>query len=308
MALGDLADELQTLSLSEPEYLLFNPTGDKSWLRERFDDMPRYLFRVFTLKSDGTTDRFWVKSQDAKYSRASSTVDILSMDDDLLVARMLNKHLRWWGKDNLVSWTSSLLFALQYIFYRHTDSRDGSSMDKIYLCIVDTVSFPKGVFLRDMDLINAYCLFDTSLLGLKDLRTRKHHDFTGSFYFGEYLSQGALRIEGKCRIVSAQEIMDQRLSSLRPEFGESMMMEKAGWANAVLRLREAFYQEVAEQQEVTEEELRAAINIAQLFGPRWRLPIAANLIALLPRRSKDDAILQAFRASPFTGSPLSPTA
>jgi hypothetical protein len=74
MVLGDLADELQTLSLSEPEYLLFNPTGDKSWLRERFDDIPRYLFRVFTPKSDGTMDRFWVKSQDAKYSRASSTL------------------------------------------------------------------------------------------------------------------------------------------------------------------------------------------------------------------------------------------
>jgi hypothetical protein len=95
MALGDLADELQTLSLSEPEYLLFNPTGDKSWLRERFDDIPRYLFRVFTPKSDGTTDRFWVKSQDAKYSRANSTVDILSMDDDHLAAKMLNKHLQW---------------------------------------------------------------------------------------------------------------------------------------------------------------------------------------------------------------------
>src|ERR1700722_578744 len=140
---------------------------------------------------------------------------------------MLNKHLQWWGKDNLVSWTSSLLFALQYIFYRHTDSRDGSSLDKIYLCIVDTVSFPKGIFLRGMDLINAYCLFDANLLGLKGLRTRKHRDFTGSFYFGEYLSQGALRIEGKCRIVSAQEIMDQRLSSLQPEFGKSMMTEKA---------------------------------------------------------------------------------
>jgi hypothetical protein len=84
------------------------------------------------------------------------------------------------------------------------------------------------------------------------------------------------------------------------------MAKMASWANEVLNLREAFCQEVAEQQEVTEEELRAAINIAQLFGPRWRLPIAANFVALLPRRSEDGAILQAFRATPFTGSPLSP--
>ena len=192
MALGDLADELHTLSLSEPEYLLFNPTGDKLWLREKFDGIPRYLFRVFTPNSDGTTDRFWVKSKDAKYSSADSRVD------NQRVASMLNRHLRWRGKDedpdNWVSWTSSLLFALQYIFYRHIDSRDGSSLDRIYLCVVDTVSFPKGVFLRDMDLIDAYRSFDTNLLDLEGLRRTKHRHFAGSFYFGEYLSQGLSRI------------------------------------------------------------------------------------------------------------------
>jgi hypothetical protein len=90
MALGDLTDELQALSLSEPEYLLFNPTGDKAWLRGKFDGIPRYPFRVFTPNSDGITDRFWVKSKDARYASANSRVDILARDHNQQVASMPN--------------------------------------------------------------------------------------------------------------------------------------------------------------------------------------------------------------------------
>ena len=108
---------------------------------------------------------------------ANGRVDILAKDDNQQVAGTLNRHLRWWGKptdpDNLVSWTSSLLFAFQYIFYRHNHSRDRSSLDRIDLCIVDTATFPEGVFLPDMDLIYAYRSFDENLRDLEDLRRKK---------------------------------------------------------------------------------------------------------------------------------------
>lgn len=55
-----------------------------------------------------------------------------------------------------------------------------------------------------MDLICAYHSLDIKLLDLEGLRTKKHCDFAGSFYFREYLSQGALKIKDKCQIVSAQ--------------------------------------------------------------------------------------------------------
>ena len=79
----------------------------------------------------------------------------------------------------------------------------------------------------------------------------------------------------------------------------------SGWADEVVHLRAAFYQQASE---ITEAELQAAISISQLFESGWRLPIAAKFIALLPRRKTDVAILQAFRAAPFTGSPLLPVA
>jgi hypothetical protein len=154
-----------------------------------------------------------------------------------------------------------------------------------------------------MDLIRAYRSFDTQLEDLERLRTKGHRDFAGSFYFGEYLLQGALKIENKCQIVSARAIIESGLSCLQPEFDIS---KRPTWANEVIRLRETFYRRVAEPQEATDEEVKAAINIAQLFGPHYRLPVAVNFIALLPRQSDDPAILQAFRAAPFTGSSLLP--
>lgn len=299
-----LTEELQALSLSKPDDLPFNPTGDKGWLREKFDEIPRYLFRVSTPYSDGTTDRFWVKSKNARRDCADSRLDVFASVRNQHVASMLNRHLRWQGKptdsDNFVSWTSSLLFALQYIFYRHNDWRDGSSLDSIYLCIVDTDNFPKGTFIRDADLIRAYRLFDSELEDFEGLRTKKHPKLSGSYYFGEYLSQGALRIEDKCQLVSAQAMINLGLCKLQPEFSKSMVAQ-TGLANEVIRLREAFYRNLENPQSATKEELEAAINIARLFGPGWRLPIAANLISLLPRQIHDEAILQAFTAGPFTG-------
>ncbi len=100
---------------------------------------------------------------------------------------------------------------------------------------------------------------------------------------------------------SAQAIIDLGLFKLQPGFSKLMVAKEPAWANEVIRLREVFYQNLEKLQPATKEELEAAINIAQLFGPSWRLPIAANLISLLPRQTQDEVIFQAFTAAPFTG-------
>ena len=191
MAILEVTDALHDLSLSDPEYVLFCPGGNKAWLRAKFDDIPRYLFRVFTPRSCGTTNKSWTKSMDARYATKNSRVDIFAREDDEQVASMLNTHLRWRksSEDNLVSWTSSLLFALVYIFHLHANSQDASAFDDIFLCIIDTTKFPKAVFLPDMDLIETYYPLDADLKRMQNLRL-------SDYYFGEYLSQGALKIEG----------------------------------------------------------------------------------------------------------------
>ncbi|KAF2810662.1 uncharacterized protein BDZ99DRAFT_487548 [Mytilinidion resinicola] len=274
MAHSDLKNAMSTLSLREPNCLLFNPSGDMAWIREKFQNISRYLMRISTPWSDGLNDEVWVKSKAATYRREDRNLDIFAIEDKEQAAAALNRYLRWEGTtvdaDNMISWTSSPLLALH--------------LANIKLCIVDTAALPEGVFLPDMDLIDAYRGFNARLQDLKELRTRKHKSLTGSYYFGEYLSQGALKIGGNCQIVSAQALVDKGLFLLQPEFCRSMEDTKPQWAN-----------------EMTNEELQAVTDIAQLFGPRWRLPMATNLMALQPRREGDSAILRTLRATPFTG-------
>ncbi|CZT14014.1 uncharacterized protein RAG0_17818 [Rhynchosporium agropyri] len=181
MAHPEIADALQALSISNPEYRrLFCPDNP-----ELFDDIPRYLFRVVTPKSRGTTDKSWTRSMDATDGAQNSRVDIFARENKIQVASMLNRHLQWWkgDEDNFVSWTSSLLFALVYIFHLHANSNDRSPFDDINVCIIDTNQIPKAVFLRDMDLIKAYSSSNKELAKFQGLRETKE------WYFGEYLSQ-----------------------------------------------------------------------------------------------------------------------
>ncbi|KAL9124114.1 MAG: hypothetical protein Q9217_006523 [Psora testacea] len=298
MAFASLTNELEALSLSGPDFLLFEPKEDCAWLEQSLDDIPRYLFRVSTPRSDGITDALWTKSKDVRKNRPYNKVNILARQDKSEVARMLNIHLRWWGTlldpDNLVSWTSSLLFALQYVFYRHYSSKDRSSLDRIDLCVVDTATSPKGVFVRDMNLIHIFHSFHQNLRKFEDLRMKRYRGLTGSYYFGEYLSQGALKIEDKCQIVSAQAIVDHGLFDIRPEFSDPLPPKGTPWADKVISLREVFY--VKESPGITETGIRAALDIAELFGEIWRLPLAANLIVLVPFRANDHTVLQALNA------------
>ena len=184
MSVGSLTSALQSAHL-EPEHLLFKPRGQQIWLRDRLKVIPRYLFRISTPYSDGTTTETWVRSLDAVEGDPRAGIDCLARTDQRAVADELSKHL-WWkyhkDGDNFVSWTSSLLFAIQYIIYRHTSAKNGRpGLDAIELCVIDTTPFPTGVFVRDLDIMEMYCSFDKELESLYHLRRNR-------LYFGEYLT------------------------------------------------------------------------------------------------------------------------
>lgn len=163
---------------------------------------------------------------------------------------------------------------------------------------MDTTRFPKGVFLQDMEPIRAYRAYDPELPGFSRLRESK-------YYFGEYLSQGALKIEDKCKIVSAQAIIDQGLYDLMPELEEFAGWElqyQPRWAKPVLKLRQGFYKEATERQYMSDKVLPAAMEIAELFGTRWRLPMAINLVALVPHHEEDASIVAAFTSTNYKGT------
>lgn len=152
-----------------------------------------------------------------------------------------------------------------------------------------------------MDLIEAFAKYDDDLADFKRLRQKKHSTYSGSFYFGEYISQGALKIEGSCGIVSMQDIVDAGL--LRPEFEDSVT-KKPTWANRVIALRQTFYH-CQSASVADEDEVEAAMHIGDMYAPPWKVPIALAFLALKPRPVPDQYIIKAFRQLETTGQSLS---
>ncbi|KAJ5803046.1 uncharacterized protein N7503_005496 [Penicillium pulvis] len=291
--LSQVLDRL-SLNMTGSDCLRFTPHEEESWLEDKFSQVPQYLYRVSVHnKSDGETTKIWAKSKDAKKANPGREINILD-GDRTEMADMLSRHLWWEGgsPSNLLSWTSSLLFALQYVFYRH--HRDHVALEDITLFIVNTTTFQRGAFVQDLDLISIFSRFSYSLRSMERLRTERTGDFSKRFYFGEYLSQGALKIEGKCSSATGKEIIDKGLFFLRPELNDSWKHD-LGWANRVLKLRKCFAHEPGhESKEDLELQVALAFGIGSLFGSDWEPPIAASLLGLRRRSARDvDAICKA---------------
>ncbi|KAJ6441760.1 hypothetical protein O9K51_05311 [Purpureocillium lavendulum] len=153
----------------------------------RLDDVPRFLFRAYDGGSAGFNSESVVKSP-ASVSDATTTgsgsgsgsygrsrTDLLALGRrraaDLLHAHMTrppvllllddgsssNSSDDGGGEDdpdNLVSWSSSLLCAIQHAAWRCRTQ--GLDPGEARVCAVDTRRFPRGQFARDAQLLRAY--------------------------------------------------------------------------------------------------------------------------------------------------------
>ena len=76
---------------------------------------------------------------------------------------------------------------------------------------------PKAAFVRDLEIIDAFSGYSDpcvqrNLAYLQQLRLEPME-----YYFGEYLSQGYLDIEGKCAQATMQDMIDSGLFQLMPK-------------------------------------------------------------------------------------------
>lgn len=105
------------------------------------NDVPRYLFRVYTPSTAGQTTDSYVTPPASTCGRAEKTRDIFRLRPAKAATR-LNEHLRWWPSHEsmctLMSWTSSLLFALQHGLRRHNTDDDKPELSETSLLILDT--------------------------------------------------------------------------------------------------------------------------------------------------------------------------
>lgn len=271
------------------------------------NNVPRFLFRIHAPSSVGSTNRTFAQSpvSAGRYEEEESR-DIFSLPLST-AADKLNKHLQWKCMGNrgcnLVSWTSSLLFALLYGLRRLDTDRDHPKASEINLFVIDTRNFQAGTFIKDLDIIRVLAHEEEdprqygSLSLFQNLRNGNH-------YFGEYLTQGKLKVEGQCVQTTLEELKNHGLLQLNAGIAETSMWSKP--VRNILAIRDSFALfEEARTAEKTE--VRKAIAMAEsCFGGRWTFPMALHLLALKPRRNPDTVVADAFKAMFTSTTPIIP--
>lgn len=197
------------------------------------------------------------------------------------------------GRCNFMSWTSSLLVALHYGFYRHQMDYDRPDLSVLLLYVLDTRDFPECTFIKDLDILEASKGESQAERDLLDKRCGNNGQ--PRYYFGEYLTQGQLNIEGTCASVPLQQLIDLGLFELHPGLANEDRWHLL--ARRVVDLRTGFVKLPA----TTCSEVRKAITIAQCcFGDRWAVSISAMLLALI-LRNQDNAMIVAAYSTMFAG-------
>ncbi|KAL9591201.1 MAG: hypothetical protein Q9179_007961 [Wetmoreana sp. 5 TL-2023] len=278
--------------------LPFQPKPDQLHQMPLFErnDVPRYLFRVYGPNTAGeTTDSNIIPP--ASTCGPEKRQDIFRLQPRE-AARRLNEHLRWKRSHerecNLMSWTRSLLFALQHGLRRHHKDPNKPALSQISLLILDTRGFPRGTFIKDMEIMEVFAPY-TDPNQSNDLENFfQFRKSDRGYYFGEYLTQGDMDIRGRCVVTNMQRLIEAGLFELKPELGDKSKWGQ--WANRVIYLREPF-EASQDAPTTTHVEVRKAIAIAgACFGDHWDFPVATMLLALKRRNRKDPVIIDGFAA------------
>ena len=258
------------------------------------EGIPRYLFRLHSNRTAGHTCPKHIISPASAAGCANDLYSLRKVD----AAKLLYSHLTWdWAHEascNFMSWSSSMLFLLQYGLHRHF--KDLTPLSEIYLLVIDTRGFPEDTFVRDMQLIQSFKAYSVHLEGFyNNVRTRDLPG-GGKYYFGEYLSQGVLDIAGRSSQASMQSLIDFGLFDLCPGLGDSGQWNL--WAKAVVAIREQAFRGSPGPGPMPKSEFRKTLVLASAcFGDDWALLVVIQLLALKRRQSRDPVISNGIKAA-----------
>lgn len=197
----------------------------------------------------------------------------------MTAAARLNEHLTWKkekfsGQDennNLVSWTSSFLYVVQYAIYK---SQQGGASE-VYICVVDTTKFPRGQFAHDKWLFDRLDRETDAPRPLKNIvRLRSGNEYNN----GEYLSQGTVLLADRSCTFTLKDLKTSGLYSLYDELGDD---KHAGqWAKPVKDLRNRW----SVPRSITAAEISAASQITKKCFPT--LPESDLILMLLTQKAR----------------------
>ncbi|KFY93402.1 hypothetical protein V500_03721 [Pseudogymnoascus sp. VKM F-4518 (FW-2643)] len=247
--------------------------------------IPRYLFRTFDGKSSGRSDDNMIASMTSvSTSPGGSRIDLLSLPEheatDMLHTHLTKKCSGGKASDNLISWTSSLLFAIQYAIWRRRTF--GCDPADINICAIDTRRFPHGQFAQDMWLLQAY----RHVVERKGEKKQKFFRFRlddERYHNGEYLSQGLVNHAGRSCMVSLKSLEESGLYDLYPEFTNIQGTEK--WTSRVLELRQGW----SIEQRTTPQEIQLASMVTRkCFNTFETIDMVLILLAFKARKIRGD--------------------
>ena len=282
---------LQALANCESGTTIFWPLADRQSKEPALSDPPKYLFRAFDSKSSGISNLDIVSSLASQYQVQTCKTDLLSLDRTE-AAEKLQAHLNkspfgGEGSDNLMSWSSSLLFVIQYALWRYQKSNH--SLAEVSICAVDTTKFPRGQFARDTWLIGKCQSANKENSMLKNLSTlRKMYDN------GEYLTQGTLYHKARSCVFSLESLVSAGLYQLYPEFEDPAARNQ--WTKRVKELRLGW--EAAQQ--TSKQEIQTALRVAKMCFKQFEAVDMALLLLMFKNRSvRDDWAESGFHSSHF---------
>jgi len=241
---------------------------------------------------------------------------------------MIGMHLLWRdsGFDQFLSWTTSLLFAIE-----HALGRRARGERDIFIAIVDTrkaYSYVQGeqvsaAFYPALDLCDAFEMHNWRGWGnqrSKDLRPRRSTH--------EVLSHGTIHTEGNAmRHVPLEEILDKGFFEVFPQFEVDAAYEPSKLYTRLVALRKACFPAVASERlpyeamysytdatpfwSITRRTLEVCFGIAQGFvaSPEQcvesevKAPLHAflSLLAMQNREREDDTFMTWIRDHDYTG-------
>ena len=212
------------------------------------------------------------------------------------IKHMLETHFMWQyfhpGKcgSEFISWTSSLLWALQFAVRKTVNSENPkvvSDEHHIKLCVLDTSSLDTYVFLPAPGLIAKY-----DLLINTEARRRYHDD--------EYLVHGKLDVDGLADTVSLATLRAEGLFDLVPELDEEE--DKPRLRRRILQWRTRLCNA---PMPISPKDRGLALWIASLFGTGLTIPMLIALLSLRGRPLVDKSFLRVIRI--FPGKLIEPT-
>lgn len=238
--------------------------------------IPRYLFRTYSESSQGINAHPRFLSQATVKGVHHSSLYDIPMDEAKF---MIETHILWSREPTeFISWTSSLLWALQYAVRKRAKCKD----QNVSICVLDIQRAPMQLSIYPVP--NLLCVYGIPSRGR-------------DFYHAEYLAHSIVEVSGRSLgVISFNALISGGLFELLPELDDKS--GRVFLAKRVNQLRSIYFTQPCK---VSPRELLVVKRLAAGFGSDWILPMSLAFLSLRLRERNDEYFLRVIAPLAYSG-------